>query len=90
MTPGEETRLSDRDLLIEIKANLTMLIADKKDHEERLRKQAEQITATNTEVSEVRAIAEKAVTPKALWGGFVSVAGAVATLTAVIGWVLNR
>lgn len=74
---------SERDLLIRIDTKLEGVIADKKDHEERIRKLEDTIRDTEEKVN-------SAVTPKMLWGGFVGVLGVMVGGTALVDWVASH
>ena len=84
MTPAPDAveRFTDRELLIEIRANLNNLVLDKKDHEERLR-------VHDTRLNKVEASLEKAVTGKQLWTGFLSAVGVAGPITGFIVWLVT-
>jgi hypothetical protein len=70
--------LSDRELLIRIDTRLEGVIEEKKDHENRIRKNEEDIRTIDDK-------ANRAVTPKQLWAGLAGAVGVAAGAVSIIG-----
>lgn len=87
---------SDHDLLIRIDTKLDVYAsvqsqqdAQLKAHDVKFAEHDAKHAAHETRFVQQDARIDKAVTPKQLWLGFVSVAGAAATVTGFIGWFIN-
>ena len=73
--------------LVSIETKLDLVL---KDHGDRLNDHETRLRAHTTQITEVQHVAEKAVSPKALWAGLAGAVTVAYTAVNVIDWVFKR